>query len=52
MEADMLGRQKEKFYSETAPPEIPWNIESSLPKALVELSESGQVQPIKTIDMG
>jgi SAM-dependent methyltransferase len=55
---DELGRvvveirdQMEKIYSETPPAEIPWNIESP-PKALVELVESGKVQPCKTIDLG
>ena len=41
----------EKIYSQTPPGEIPWNIESP-PKALLELVESGHVQPCKTIDMG
>jgi len=47
----MIRNQMEKIYSETPPTEIPWNIESP-PNALVELVESRQVQPCKTIDMG
>lgn len=47
----MIRDQMEKIYSETSPADIPWNIESP-PKALVELVESGQVQPCKTIDLG
>jgi SAM-dependent methyltransferase len=43
--------QMEKIYSETPPGDIPWNIEIP-PKALVDLVESGRVQPCKTIDMG
>ena len=50
-EQDTILDQMEKIYSQTPPEEIPWNIESP-PKALVELIESGQVQPCKTIDMG
>jgi SAM-dependent methyltransferase len=41
----------EKIYSETPPEDIPWNMDAPS-KALVELVESGQVQPCKTIDMG
>jgi len=47
----MIRDEMEKIYSETPPADIPWNIESP-PKALVELVESGQVPPCKTIDMG
>ncbi len=47
----MIRDQMEKIYSETSPADIPWNIESP-PKALVELVESGQIQPCKTIDLG
>ena len=50
-EQDTTRDQMEKIYGETPPADIPWNIESP-PKALVELAESGQVQPCKTIDMG
>lgn len=48
---ETIREQMEKIYSETSPADIPWNIESP-PKALVELVESGQVQPCKTIDIG
>jgi len=47
----MIRDQMEKIYSETPPADIPWNIEAP-PKVLVELVESAQVQPCKTIDMG
>lgn len=47
----MIRDQMEKIYGETPPADIPWNIESP-PKALVELVETGRVQPCKTIDMG
>ena len=47
----MIRDQMEKIYGETPPADIPWNIESP-PKALVDLIETGQVQPCKTIDMG
>ena len=47
----MIRDQMEKIYSKTPPADIPWNIESP-PKALVELTESEQVRPCKTIDMG
>ena len=47
----MIQDQMEKIYSETPPADIPWNIESP-PAAIVELIDSGQVSPCKTIDMG
>ena len=47
----MIRDQMEKIYSETPPEDIPWNFESP-PKSLVELVESGCVQPSKTIDIG
>ena len=50
-EQGMIRDQMEKIYSETPPEDIPWNIDAP-PKALVDLVESGQVQPCKTIDIG
>lgn len=47
----MIRDQMEKIYSETFPADIPWNSESP-PKALVELVESGQIRPCKTVDLG
>jgi len=41
----------ENIYRNLAPEDIPWNIETP-PKALVELVESGRVNPCKTIDLG
>ena len=46
-----LRDQMEQIYSETPPADIPWNIETP-PKALVELVDSGQIQPCKAIDLG
>lgn len=46
-----IRAQMEKIYSETPLADIPWNIESP-PAAVVELIDSGQVSPCKTIDMG
>ena len=46
-----LRDQMEQIYSETPPADIPWNIETP-PKALVELIDSGQIQPCKAIDLG
>jgi SAM-dependent methyltransferase len=46
-----LRDQMEQIYSETLPADIPWNIETP-PKALVELIDSGQIQPCKAIDLG
>lgn len=50
-ERETIRDQMEKIYGKTPPADIPWNIESP-PGALVELVETGQVQPCKTIDMG
>ena len=50
-EPNMIRDQMEKIYGETPTEQIPWNIEAP-PKALVELVESGQIHPCKTIDMG
>ena len=50
-ERETIRDQMEKIYSETPPEDIPWNIETP-PKALVDLVESSQVQPCKTIDIG
>ena len=47
----MIRDEMEKIYGETPPADIPWNIVSP-PQALVELVESGQVRPCKTIDLG
>lgn len=47
----MIRDEMEKIYSEIPPAEIPWNIESP-PDALVQLVESGQVHPCKTLDVG
>ena len=47
----MIREQMEQIYRKTPPADIPWNSESP-PKALVELVESGQVQPCKIIDLG
>ena len=47
----MIRDEMEKIYGETPPEDIPWNMEAP-PKALVELIDTGQVQPCKTIDMG
>lgn len=47
----MIREQMEQIYSETSPADIPWNSESP-PKAFVELVESGQSQPCKTVDVG
>ncbi|MFC1477158.1 class I SAM-dependent methyltransferase [candidate division KSB1 bacterium] len=41
----------EKIYQRIGPDEIPWNIEEP-PKELVELVETGIMQPCRTIDMG
>jgi SAM-dependent methyltransferase len=41
----------DKIYRNMSPEEIPWNIETP-PAALVELVESGNVKPCKTIDLG
>ncbi|MGD0954004.1 MAG: class I SAM-dependent methyltransferase [Methanotrichaceae archaeon] len=41
----------DKIYRDMHAGDIPWNIETP-PKALVELIESGKVQPVKTIDLG
>jgi len=41
----------DKIYRNMHPAEIPWNIEEP-PKALVELVESEEVKPCKTIDLG
>jgi SAM-dependent methyltransferase len=47
----MIRNEMEKIYGETPPADIPWNIVSP-PQALVELIESGEIQPCKTIDLG
>lgn len=41
----------DKIYRNMSPEEIPWNIEEP-PKALVELVESENLKPCKTIDLG
>jgi SAM-dependent methyltransferase len=41
----------ERIYTEMSPADIPWNIESP-PGQLVDLVESGQVRPCRTIDVG
>lgn len=41
----------DKIYQKVPLDEIPWNIETP-PDALVELVQSGKVQPCKTIDLG
>jgi len=43
--------EMERIYSEMLPADIPWNIDSP-PRELVDLVESGQVKPCKTIDVG
>ena len=43
--------EMERIYAEIPPDDIPWNIEAA-PKQLVDLVESGQVKPCKTIDLG
>jgi SAM-dependent methyltransferase len=47
----MIRDEMEKIYSELRPEDIPWNIPSP-PHALVELVESGQVRPCRTIELG
>jgi len=47
----MIRDEMEKIYGETPPEEIPWNMEAP-PKALVDLIDTGQVQPCKALDMG
>jgi SAM-dependent methyltransferase len=47
----MIRDDMEKICGEMRPADIPWNIDSP-PQALVELVESRQVQPCKTIDLG
>lgn len=43
--------EMERIYAQVPPDDIPWNIETA-PRPLVELVESGQVKPGKTIDLG
>ena len=43
--------EMERIYAEMSPAEIPWNMEDP-PRELVDLVESGQVTPCKTIDIG
>jgi SAM-dependent methyltransferase len=43
--------EMERIYTEMSPAEIPWNIESP-PGQRVDLMESGQVRPCRTIDLG
>ena len=47
----MIRDQMEQIYGETPLADIPWNIETP-PRVLVELAESGQIQPCETIDLG
>jgi SAM-dependent methyltransferase len=48
---DSIRDEMERIYTEMSPAEIPWNIESP-PRQLVDLVESSQVRPCKTIDLG
>lgn len=41
----------EDIYKKLSPEEIPWNIETP-PNSLVELAESGTVNPCKAVDLG
>jgi SAM-dependent methyltransferase len=50
-ELESIRDQMERIYSDKPPADIPWNMESP-PKALVELVNTGLVQPCKAIDMG
>ena len=43
--------ETDEIYRNMLPEDIPWNIETP-PNALVELVESGKVEPCKTIDLG
>lgn len=48
---DAIRDEMQRIYTEIPLADIPWNVESP-PRALVELIESGQVRPCKTIDLG
>jgi SAM-dependent methyltransferase len=47
----MVQKEMNDIYSKTPPDEIPWNIKTP-PKVLVDLVESGDVPPCKTLDLG
>ena len=51
MKDDMNQVDTESIYQKMPLAEIPWNIETP-PDALVELVESGSVNPCKTLDLG
>jgi SAM-dependent methyltransferase len=50
-EQAMIRDEMERIYSEIPPAEIPWNLNSP-PSTLVQLVESGQIHPCRTLDMG
>ena len=47
----ILKEQMDKIYSELSFHEIPWNVEDP-PETLVDLVESGWIQPCETLDLG
>jgi SAM-dependent methyltransferase len=48
---DSIRDEMERIYTEMSPADIPWNMEDP-PRQLVDLVESRQVAPCRTIDVG